>query len=194
MDIRNNEFEFTLKRCEELDACVKVPCDPRGVISGRIFDCCNRPIKNATLKLLERTCRGELIPLTHTFTDECGFFLFGPLCPCTCYVIKIFVNGVNNRCIKIDKCQCDRDIDCLEACNRNTCRCEDVCEDEDDDDDDDDDDDECECNCRRRCRCGHRGRGRSSKDDRCGWRRESKCRRPRHNKCECDFDDDCFDF
>ncbi len=121
METKTNEFEFTPKKCEQIDAIVKIPCDPRGVISGRILDCCDKPIKDATLKLLEKTCKGKLVPLTHTFTDENGFFLFGPLCPCTTYVIKIFIDDIKRREFKIDKCKCQRDLDCLEDKHRKDC-------------------------------------------------------------------------
>ncbi len=192
MDIRTNEFEFTPKRCEEIDACIKVPCDPRGVISGRILDCCNKPIKNATLKLLEKTCKDELFPLTHTFTDENGFFLFGPLCPCTTYVIKIFVDEVKNRQINIDKCKCDRDIDCLEADRK--CKYDDDYKGKDFHKEKDfykekecckemDFHKEKEC-----CKEDHKEKECYCREEKWDWKKESRSRKNRHNE------DECYDF
>jgi|GEM_PF-234730 len=180
MDIKTNEFEFTPKRCEQLDACIKVPCDPRGVITGRILDCCNNPIKDATLKLFERTCKDELCPITHTFTDESGFFLFGPLCPCSTYVIKVFVDNVKSRVINIDKCKCAREMDCLE-CDHSFCdgmNKKDCCNKDDDDCDFDDDYDDFECKCRRKHSCKE-NKGCGCKQNRCDCRRESRNKRCR---------------
>lgn len=214
MDIRTNEFEFTPKSCEEIDACIKVPCDPRGVISGRILDCCNKPIRSATLKLFEKTCKDELCPLTHTFTDENGLFLFGPLCPCTTYVIKIFVNEVKNKQIKIDHCKCVRDMDCLECTSDFKCGCKcdcksDDCYDDDYDYDDYDYDDYEDCSCNKKkstcyddyedcgCNCDKKKpvcrekKECSCKNDKWDWKKESRLRKAKRNRCECDCD--CFD-
>ena len=191
MDIRTNEFEFTPKRCEEIDACIKVPCDPRGVISGRVLDCCNKPIKNATLKLFEKTCKDELCPITHTFTDEDGFFLFGPLCPCATYVIKIFIEELKNKKIAIDKCKCARDMDCLECdfrrgdpCKEFECRRDRDCDCRCDNDRDCDRDRDCDCRCDNNrdfdCDCDD-----EFEDFECKCRRKHSCKENRKDKKEC---------
>lgn len=60
------------------------------------------------------------VPVSHTFTDEYGEFVFGPLCPGKQYAIDIWVNDVRhfNVCAKVhhegkclkgnhdDKCDC----------------------------------------------------------------------------------------
>ena len=69
----------------------------RSVIHGVVKDCNGKYIKDAVVKLFrvkQASKDSELKPITHTFTDECGQFLFGPLKPCREYVIKVWVNDV----------------------------------------------------------------------------------------------------
>ena len=67
--------------------------------------------------------RKKRIPVSHTFTDEYGEFVFGPLCPGKKYAIDIWVNDVRHynmefkghhegKCLKGrpgEKCECEVD-------------------------------------------------------------------------------------
>ena len=114
MGSRTVSFGFTPGENEQLETVIKVPEERRSIIHGFVKSHCNKPIKDAIVKLFE--CinhNGEQIlkPLTHTFTDECGQFAFGPLFPCRDYVIKVWVNDVKIRELVIhpDDCECQKD-------------------------------------------------------------------------------------
>lgn len=103
------KFNVCPKENEQIDAIVKVPKEPRSVIHGVVLDECNKPRKDAVVKLFKE-CKKEytsLEPITHTFTDENGQFLFGPLCPNVNYVIKVWINHINNKEIFIKPGDCD---------------------------------------------------------------------------------------
>ena len=65
-------------------------------------------------------------PVSHTFTDEHGEFVFGPLCPGKEYALEIWVNEVRHfkvcakcyhegKCLKgrkMDKCDCNVEPKC----------------------------------------------------------------------------------
>ena len=96
-------------------------------------------IKDAVVKLIEIDCdcgKEERKPVTHTFTDKEGEFVFGPLCPDKKYEIQVFVNRVKHvkvcakshregKCLKgvdLNKCECfigkKEDLEnCKEKCN-----------------------------------------------------------------------------
>jgi len=54
----------------------------------------------------------DLEPITHTFTDACGQFLFGPLCPDRKYAVKIWHNDV---CIRKEQIEISPQGGCLHA-------------------------------------------------------------------------------
>ena len=107
---------------KEFDLEIKLPEDNRNVIFGVVKNCYNEPIKDAVVKLIEVVYeygKKERRPVTHTFTDKEGEFVFGPLCPGKEYALEIFVNDVkhvkicakgkkrNEKClkgVKLDKC------------------------------------------------------------------------------------------
>lgn len=92
---------------EQIEAIVKVPKEPRSVIHGVVKDHTGQIVKDAVVKLFELVqppCK--LKPLTHTFTDDCGQFLFGPLCPNTHYVIKVWIDNVTIKQLTISP-DCD---------------------------------------------------------------------------------------
>lgn len=100
MGYRLIKFDFKPNENEQIEAVIKMPEEPRSVIHGVVKDCKDKLVKDAVVKLFELpkpSCPCELIPLTHTFTDECGQFLFGPLSPHKHYVIKVWVNDVKIR-------------------------------------------------------------------------------------------------
>lgn len=121
-------FNFIPEKNEQIDAIVKVPREPRSVIHGIVKNCKNELVKDAVVKLFKvNGCDPcNLEPITHTFTDECGQFLFGPLTPKQKYVIKVWIGDVKIRqlVIKPDKGDgCDDD-------NNGTCNCKEYFEEE----------------------------------------------------------------
>ena len=118
-------LNFQIKPEQQLDVVIKVPNEKRGLIHGLVVNEKNCPIKDAAVMLFKsdehdicdklNKSKCDLEPITHTFTDECGQFLFGPLCSDISYTIKIWHNEVctcrekieiklNNRCISEKKC------------------------------------------------------------------------------------------
>ena len=58
--------------------------DHRDVIYGVVRDCFKEPVRDAVVKLVEvdyKFGKKDLKPVSHTFTDKEGEFVFGPLCP-----------------------------------------------------------------------------------------------------------------
>lgn len=113
MGARLVRFNFIPKENEQIDAIIKIPEEKRSIIHGVVKDWCNKVVKDAVVKLFEvEGCGSSCIlkPITHTFTDECGQFLFGPLCAHRKYTIKIWFNDIKVRELIItpeDNCNCD---------------------------------------------------------------------------------------
>lgn len=100
MGSRTVKFSFTPGENEQIETVIKVPEEHRSIIHGTVKDHHNKVIKDAVVKLYEALGpNGEhtLKPLTHTFTDDCGQFVFGPLIACKHYVIKVWINDVKIR-------------------------------------------------------------------------------------------------
>ena len=103
---------------KQFDLDIKIDEDRRDVIYGIVKDSCDEPIKDAVVKLVEVTKHGKRKPVSHTFTDKEGEFVFGPLCPDKKYEINIWANRVEHiricktiknerKCLKgVDLC-CD---------------------------------------------------------------------------------------
>jgi len=97
MGFRLVKFAFTPGEHEQIETVVRLPEEPRSVIHGVVRDYCDRIVKDAVVNLFRLENPHDpcsLVPLTHTFTDECGHFLFGPLCSNAKYVIKVWVDDV----------------------------------------------------------------------------------------------------
>lgn len=133
---------------KQFDLDITLPCDNRNVIYGVIRDCYKEPVCDAVVKLVEIVCecgKEERRPVSHTFTNECGEFVFGPLCPDKKYEINFWVDQVKHikmcarathegKClkgVKMDKCdcfigkpdcKCDRECECECGCD---CECKD---------------------------------------------------------------------
>lgn len=150
--MKGNDFmEFDKKICpvvdvdgfiekgKQFDIEVNLPEDNRNVIYGLIKDCYGEPVKDAVVKLIE-VCNNERKPVSHTFTDKEGEFVFGPLCPDKFYEVQIWANKVKHykicadckhdgKCLKgvdMDQCdfdKCHKDDDCC-----RDCECEENCE------------------------------------------------------------------
>lgn len=100
MGTRLVKFDFCPKENEQIDAEIKLPEEKRSVIHGIVKDCRDKAVKDAVVKLFEIITTGNaynLKPITHTFTDEYGQFLFGPLTPNKKYAIKVWFNEVKAR-------------------------------------------------------------------------------------------------
>ena len=106
---------------KQFDIDIYLPEDNRSVIYGVIKDCYDEPIKDAVVKLIEIEKDGkkdERKPVTHTFTDKDGEFVFGPLCANKLYEIEVWANTVKHqkisatchregKCLKGEKLECD---------------------------------------------------------------------------------------
>ena len=104
----------------QYDIEINMPEDNRDVIFGVIKDNYKEPIEDAVVKLIEVSyeCgKEERKPVSHTFTDKDGEFVFGPLCPDKKYEIQIWGDKVKHckqcidckkqgRCLKGVKLEC----------------------------------------------------------------------------------------
>ena len=104
-----------LEKGKQYDLDITIPEDNRNVIYGIIRDCYKEPVEDAVVKLIE-VCfehgHEERKPVSHTFTDKDGEFVFGPLCPDKRYEVQIWVNRVKH--VKICK-DCKRNGKCLKG-------------------------------------------------------------------------------
>ncbi|MCL2383746.1 MAG: carboxypeptidase-like regulatory domain-containing protein [Oscillospiraceae bacterium] len=100
------------------DVEIKLPGDNRDSVYGVIKDANGDPVEDAVVKLVEIR-RGERRPVSHTFTNEAGEFVFGPLCPTRHYEILFWADDTKH--IKICK-EFERQGGCLTGtrltCNR----------------------------------------------------------------------------
>lgn len=119
---------------KQFDLDITLPEDNRDVIYGVVKNCFKEPVHDAVVKLIEveyKFGKEERKPVSHTFTDKEGEFVFGPLCPGKNYAIQIWVDNVRHvkmcakcfhegkclRGVKNDKCDCilgsnDRSVSC----------------------------------------------------------------------------------
>ena len=108
---------------KQYDLDIVLPEDDRSVLYGVVKDCHKEPIKDAVVKLIEVdfSCgKPERKPVSHTFTDYDGEFVFGPLRPDRKYEVQIWVNKVKhvNVCSK-----CHREGKCLKGVDMKECDC-----------------------------------------------------------------------
>ena len=100
---------------KQFDLDLTLANDHRDVIYGIVRDCFKEPVRDAVVKLVEvdyKFGRKELKPVSHTFTDKEGEFVFGPLCPGKKYSIQVWKNSVKH--VKICA-KCHREGDCLKG-------------------------------------------------------------------------------
>ena len=108
---------------KQFDLDIMLPKDDRNVVYGIIRDYHKEPIKDAVVKLIEVDfeCGKEIRkPVSHTFTDEDGEFVFGPLCPDRKYEIQVWVNRVKH--VKVCS-KCTREGKCLKGVDMKECDC-----------------------------------------------------------------------
>lgn len=131
------EIEGFIAGGKQFDLDIRLPEDNRDVIFGILKDSYGDPICDAVIKLIEvdkkETGYEKRKPVTHTFTDENGEFVFGPLCPHKKYAIEIWANRVDHVkiceiCRKKGKCLKGVELDCDEHCKADykevECDCE----------------------------------------------------------------------
>lgn len=97
MGVKIARFSFVPKENEQIDTSITVTEERRSVVHGVVKDKNGKYIKDAVVKLFKsEDCNDKcaLKPLTHTFTDDCGQFIFGPLIPHKKYIVKVWVDDV----------------------------------------------------------------------------------------------------
>ena len=97
------DIDGFMEKGKQFDLDITLPEDNREVIYGVVKNCYKEPVEDAVVKLIEivyECGRKERKPVTHTFTDKYGQFVFGPLCANKFYEIEIWANKVKHRCLK----------------------------------------------------------------------------------------------
>ena len=144
---------------KQFDLEIKLPEDNRNVIYGIVKDCYGDPVCDAVVKLVEVICdcgKEERRPVSHTFTDKEGEFVFGPLCVNKVYSIQVWADQVRHckicteckhegKCLKGVKMECKHD--CKYYDKKYEDKCDEKCEDKHDDKHDDKYDDKCDKPC-----------------------------------------------
>ena len=107
---------------KQFDLDITLPEDNRDVIYGKVKNVFKEPIKNAVVKLIEidfeKDGKKRRLPVSHTFTDKHGEFVFGPLCPGKEYAIDIWVNDVRHYNMDV---KCRHEGECLKGKSTNPC-------------------------------------------------------------------------
>lgn len=104
----------------QYDVDITLPEDGRGVVYGIIRNCYEDPISDAVVKLIEidrNYGKEERKPVSHTFTDKHGEFVFGPLCEDKSYAIEVWADKVKHHkicasCERKGKCLKGEKLDC----------------------------------------------------------------------------------
>lgn len=112
---------------KEFDLDITLANDRRNVIFGVVRDNFKEPVKDAVVKLVEvefKYGKKEVKPVSHTFTDKEGEFVFGPLCPGKKYAVQIWANSVKH--IKVCA-KCHHEGSCLKGIDLD-CDCKDFCQ------------------------------------------------------------------
>ncbi len=111
-----------IEKGKQFDIEIVVPQDDRNVIYGVLKDEHGDVIPDAVIKLIEvikKYGENERRPVSHTFSDKNGEFVFGPLCPDASYEIQIWVDRVKH--IKIcEECPIKK-RKCLKGTKLDSC-------------------------------------------------------------------------
>ena len=100
---------------KQYDLDITLPEDNRTVVYGIVKNCYQEPVCDAVVKLVEVVCecgKEERRPVSHTFTDKNGEFVFGPLCANRLYEVEIWVDNVKHCKVCAS---CKHDGDCLKG-------------------------------------------------------------------------------
>ena len=120
-----------IEKGKQFDVEILLPEDNRNVIYGVIKDCYNEPVEDAVVKLIEvkhEYGKKERAPVSHTFTNKAGEFVFGPLCPDKIYEILFWADRVKHikickqaqhqgNCLKGIHLDCDDDFHDCKKCD-----------------------------------------------------------------------------
>ena len=90
------KFAFTPGKNERIEAVVTIPEEQRSIVHGTVYDMDGGTIRDAVVRLFV-TEEEKTVPVSDTFTDPEGEFIFGPLFADKHYVVKVYVNGVTLR-------------------------------------------------------------------------------------------------
>jgi len=125
------KVEGFIEKGKQFDLEIDLPDDRRNVVSGVIRDSFREPVEDAVVDLVEIE-NHERKPVSHTFTNEHGEFVFGPLCPDRNYEILIWANKVKHiklckECKRVGKCLKGVHLECDDV--KDECDCECDCED-----------------------------------------------------------------
>ena len=94
------KFAFTPQQNERIEAILTIPEEKRSIVHGTVYDLDGNIIKDAVVRLFE-IIEGKPSPKSHTFTDADGEFIFGPLFSGKDYMVKVYVEGVKIRELKV---------------------------------------------------------------------------------------------
>ena len=177
---------------KQFDLDITLPEDNRGVIYGIVKDCYQEPVCEAVVKLVEVVCecgKEERRPVSHTFTDKDGEFVFGPLCPNRFYEVEIWVDQVKHckvctkverdgNCLKGIKLDCKKD--CKKPCHKDEHddKCDNKCDDKHGDKCDDKYDDMYDHKCDDKCmkdKCMNDKEDKECKEEKKCDKKEDKC-------------------
>lgn len=187
---------------KQFDLEITLPEDNRAVIYGVVKDCYHDPVCNAVVKLVEVVCdcgKEERRPVSHTFTDEDGQFVFGPLCSNKFYEIEIWVDFVKHckickkverdtKCLKGIKLDCKNHDDCKKQCEKE---CEKHCEDKCEKEYEKDCKKCCEDKCKKECEKDCEKHCEKKCEDKCDKECEKHCEKKCEDKCNNDCDRPC---
>lgn len=108
MSWKLKKVEVKLNESKEKDLCLVLQPERRAAIHGLVKFPDGTPVKNAVVKLfMKKGCDPcDLIPITFSFTDECGQFLFGVPAGVE-FVIKVFFYTPEKKaCEPKEECGC----------------------------------------------------------------------------------------
>ena len=104
---------------QQINAIAKIENEDRCAVLGTVVNNGGRAIADAVVVLLKVNDRCSIpTPITHTFTDRYGQFAFGPLCPNSTYMLKIYKDDINVENINLI-CNCQVGS-CLGRNNNNS--------------------------------------------------------------------------
>ena len=104
---------------QQINAVAKIENEDRCAVLGTVVNNGGRAIADAVVVLLKVNDRCSIpTPITHTFTDRYGQFVFGPLCPNSTYMLEIYKDDINVENINLI-CNCQVGS-CLGRNNNNS--------------------------------------------------------------------------
>ena len=96
-----SSFYFKPAKGEHIETVVHLEPDPRCALRGSLLDGKDQPVEAATVLLYQVPEEGQYKLASHSFTDQAGQFVFGPLAPDTLYQIRIVNDEVKLRELEI---------------------------------------------------------------------------------------------